>query len=119
MVNAAPLLTPDLAHCHVMRAGARAPAWRWDDLAGDSTHHWLSQPTLPFETDDAGMPEPVGEDSPGDVRRRSGPEAAVRPDRVGEALPVVVRRLSAALARVIGEVLGGSRPPLQLSRWLD
>lgn len=96
MVNAAPLLTPDLARCHVLRVGVRAPAWRWDDLAGDSTHHWLSQPTLPFETDDAGMPEPVGED-----------------------IPVEVRRMSAALARVIAEVLAGSRPPLQLSRWLD
>jgi hypothetical protein len=96
MVNAAPLLTPDRAHCHVMRGGVRAPAWRWDDLAGDSTHHRLSQPTLPFETDDAGMPEPVGED-----------------------IPVEVRRMSAALARVIAEVLAGSRPPLQLSRWLD
>jgi len=27
--------------------------------------------------------------------------------------------MSAALARVIAEVLAGSRPPLQLSRWLD
>ena len=96
MVNAAPLLTPDLARCHVLRVGVRAPAWRWDDLAGDSTQNWLGHPTLPFETDDAGMPEPVGED-----------------------IPVEVRRMSAALARVIAEVLAGSRPALQLRRWLD
>jgi hypothetical protein len=96
MANAAPLLTPDLARCHVLRVGVRAPAWRWDDLAGESTNPWLSQPTLPFEADDAEMPEPVGED-----------------------IPMEVRRMSAALARVIAEVLAGSRPPLQLSRWLD
>jgi hypothetical protein len=95
-MNAAPLLTPDLARCHILRVGVRAPSWRWDDLAGDSAQSWLGQPTLPFETDDAGMPQPVGDD-----------------------VPVEIRRMSTALARVIAEVLAGLRPAMQLSRWLD
>jgi hypothetical protein len=95
-MNAAPLLTPDLARCRVLRVGVRAPTWRWDDLAGDGAHNWLGQPTLPFETDDAALPQPVGADVP--------PE---------------IRRMSAALARVIAEVLAGLRPAMQLSRWLD
>lgn len=95
-MNAAPLLTPDLARCHVLRVGVRAPSWRWDDLAGDSAPSWLGQPTLPFETDDAGMPRPIGDD-----------------------VPVEIRRMSTALARVIAEVLAGLRPAMQLSRWLD
>jgi hypothetical protein len=96
MANAAPLLTPDLARCHVLRVGVRAPAWGWDDLAGDSAPSWLGHPTLPFETDDSGMPQPVGDD-----------------------VPVGIRRMSAALSRVIAEVLAGRRPAMQLSRWLD
>jgi hypothetical protein len=95
-MNAAPLLTPDLARCRVLRVGVRTPAWRWDDLAGDTAQDWLGHPTLPFETDDIAMPQPVGDD-----------------------VPVEVRRLSAALARVIVEVLAGLRPATQLSRWLD
>ena len=96
MVTAAPQLTPDLARCHVLRVGVRAPSWRWDDLAGDGAQSWLGQPTLPFETDDAAMPAPLGDDVP--------PE---------------IRRMSAALSRVIAEVLAGLRPAMQLSRWLD
>ena len=95
-MNAAPLLTPDLARCRVLRVGFRAPSWRWDDLVGDGAHSWLSQPTLPFETDDAELPQPEGDE-----------------------VPVEIRRMSAALARVIAEVLGGLRPAMQLSRWLD
>jgi hypothetical protein len=95
-MNAAPLLTPDLARCRVLRVGVRAPSWRWDDLAGDASATWLGQPTLPFESDDVGMPPPVGED-----------------------VPAEIRRMSAALARVIAEVLAGLRPAMQLSRWLD
>ena len=96
MVDAAAPLTPDLARCRVLRVGVRAPSWRWDDLAGDGVQSWLGQPTLPFESDDIRMPQPVGDD-----------------------VPVEIRRMSAALARVITEVLAGSRPALQLSRWLD
>jgi hypothetical protein len=51
---------------------------------------------LPFESDDVGMPQPVGDD-----------------------VPAEIRRMSAALARVIAEVLAGLRPAQQLSRWLD
>jgi hypothetical protein len=96
MVNPAPPLTPDLARCHVLRVGVRAPSWHWDDLAGDSAQDWLGQPTLPFDADDTGMPQPVG-----------------------DGVPVEIRRMSAALARVIAEVLAGLRPATQLSRWLD
>jgi hypothetical protein len=96
MANAAPALTPDLARCHVLHVGVRAPAWRWDDLVDDSTQTWLGQPALPFETDDVAMPQPLG-----------------------DAVPPEIRRLSAALARVIAEVLAGLRPAMQLSRWLD
>ncbi len=96
MADSAPLLTPALASCRILRVGVRAPSWRWDDLAGDSTLSWLSQPTLPFESDDAAMPQPAGEE-----------------------VPVEIRRMTGALARVIAEVLAGQRPAIQLSRWLD
>lgn len=96
MVDATPVLTPDLARCRILRVGGRPPSWRWDDLAGDSTQSWLGQPTLPFESDDIRMPQPLGDD-----------------------VPVEIRRMSAALSRVIAEVLAGLRPAMQLSRWLD
>lgn len=89
-------LTPDQARCHVLRVGVRAPSWRWDDLAGDGSAGWLTQPPLPFDVDIAEVPEPVGDDVP--------PE---------------LRRMASALARAITEVLSGQRPALQLSRWLE
>lgn len=89
-------LTPDQARCHVLRVGVRAPSWRWDDLAGEGSVRWLSQPTLPFDVD---VPEV--------------------PETVGDEVPVELRRMASALARAITEVLSGQRPAVQLSRWLE
>lgn len=94
MADASPLLTPDLARCRILRVGVRAPIWGWNDLAGDSEPSLLGHPTLPFETDDSELPQPVGDD-----------------------VPAEIRRMSAALSRVIAEVLAGRRSATQLSPW--
>ncbi|HET7724756.1 MAG TPA: Rv3235 family protein [Propionibacteriaceae bacterium] len=95
MPDTAPLLTPALARCHVLRTSVRAPSWTWEDFAADETGHRLAQPALPFDTDQP-VPHVVGED-------------------VGDE----VRRMATSLARVFAEVLSGLRAPGQLNRWLD
>jgi hypothetical protein len=95
MADVVPLLSPDLARCHILRVGVRAPAWRWNDLAGEQFETRPGQPALPLEPDER-VPVVLGED-------------------VGDE----IRRLSTSLSRVIAEVLAGLRPPVQLGRWLD
>ncbi|MBI4899090.1 MAG: hypothetical protein HY829_01285 [Actinobacteria bacterium] len=95
MADVVPLLSPDLARCHILRVGVRAPAWRWDDLVEDESRDRIGQPALPFDTE------------------------KVVPQVLGEDVADEVRRTATSLARVMTEVLAGLRPPMQLGRYLD
>ncbi len=95
MADTAPLLTPALARCHVLRTGVRAPVWKWDDLVDEESRDLMGQPALPFDTE------------------------KVVPQVLGEDVADEVRRTATSLARVMTEVLAGLRPPMQLSRYLD